>query len=104
MSTPVSSPPRNAQLGTIGERGRLTVPAPVRRKYGLKAGDLVQFTETKDGILIAPKVVIAQHLFDQLEQALGGVSLDEWIASGRDLRANLLAEHYGITKKPTKTN
>ncbi len=90
-----------AKLAKIGERGRVTLPAGVRRKYGLKPGDLVEVTETTEGILITPKAVIAKQLLDQLQQALGDTSLEDWIVSGKAVRDELLSEQYGLSKDST---
>lgn len=76
----------------------MTLPADVRRRLGLKKGDLVAITETADGVLITPQEVIATKLLDRLGETLRerGISLDEWIKSGREIRGQLLEEEYGI--------
>jgi AbrB family looped-hinge helix DNA binding protein len=83
-------------VGRIGDKGRVTLPQDVRRRYGLKEGDLVTIIETSEGILIAPQAVVAQKLLDQLNQALGDIPLDEWIETGRAQRPELTKELYGI--------
>lgn len=47
---------------TITEKGTVTIPAEIRRKYGLKKGSIVEFVETDEGILLVP-VVNFEELF-----------------------------------------
>ncbi|MEM0054319.1 MAG: AbrB/MazE/SpoVT family DNA-binding domain-containing protein [Nitrososphaeria archaeon] len=39
---------------TITEKGTVTIPAEIRRKYKLQKGSRVHFVETEEGILIVP--------------------------------------------------
>lgn len=82
----------------IQENGQANLPVEVRRKFGLKKGDLVAFTETDEGILISPQQVIAMKALDRVGAILRaqGVDLDEMIESGREIRGELLKEEYGI--------
>src|SRR5438552_11933014 len=93
-------PERNPQpkLVRIQEKGQVTLPADVRRKLGLKKGDLVTVIATPEGALIAPQELIAQKALDRIGQALQaqGLSLDELIDSGREERTKLIEEAYGI--------
>ena len=86
------------KLVRVQEKGQVTIPAAVRRNFGLKRGDLVAVVETADGIFITPRETIAAEALDQIGEALKrqGLSLDELIASGRVERSKLIAEHYGI--------
>ena len=87
-----------AKLVRVQEKGQVTIPAAVRRNFGLKRGDLVAVVETADGIFITPRETIAAEALDQIGEALRQQrpSLDEWITSGRAERSKLIAEHYGI--------
>ncbi|MEM2045590.1 MAG: AbrB/MazE/SpoVT family DNA-binding domain-containing protein [Candidatus Bathyarchaeia archaeon] len=40
----------------ITEKGTVTIPAEVRRRYNLRKGSRVEFVETDEGILIVPVV------------------------------------------------
>ena len=84
----------------IQEKGQVTIPTEIRKKLGLKRGDLVAVMETLDGVFITPHQVVAAKAFDSIGDILKeqGVSLEELIAQGRDIRSNLLQETYGITK------
>src|SRR5688572_26430427 len=86
-------------LTRIQEKGQVTLPAAVRRRLGLKKGDLVAVTETPAGILITPQEVVATQALAEIGAALDeqGLSLEELIERGRTIRERLLAEQYGIT-------
>jgi len=42
-------------LSVVQEKGQVTIPAEIRRKLGVKKGDLVAFIETEGGVLISPR-------------------------------------------------
>jgi AbrB family looped-hinge helix DNA binding protein len=88
------------KLVRIQEKGQVTLPAAVRRALGLKKGDLVSVTQTDEGILITPQQVVALKALDRVGELLRaeGVSLDEMIESGRDIRGELIKEEYGISE------
>jgi AbrB family looped-hinge helix DNA binding protein len=88
----------------IQEKGQVTIPTEIRKKLGLKRGDLVAVMETPDGVFIMPQQVLATTALDRIGDILKeqGLSLDELIASGRDSRTDLLQETYGITETPKK--
>jgi antitoxin PrlF len=90
------------KLVRIQEKGQVTIPTEIRKKLGLKRGDLVAVLETPDGVFITPQQVLATKALDSIGDILKekGVSLEELIASGRDIRTDLLQETYGITQTP----
>src|ERR687896_1761533 len=92
------------KLVRIQEKGQVTIPTEIRKKLGLKRGDLVAVMETPEGVFITPQQVVATKAFDSIGNILKeqGVSLEELIASGRDIRSDLLQEAYGITETPKK--
>jgi antitoxin PrlF len=83
----------------VQEKGQVTLPAELRRKLGLKRGDLVTVTETEEGLLITPQEVLAMKALDRVGEALRqrGVSLDDLIESGREIRADLIKEKYDLS-------
>ena len=86
------------KLVRVQEKGQVTLPAKVRKNLGLKKGDLVAVMQTKDGVLISPQQVIANQALDELGEVLKekGLSLDELIESGREIRGQMVKEKYGI--------
>jgi len=97
MTTPESNV--HPRLVRVQEKGQVTLPAEVRKRLGLKKGDLVAVTETEAGILITRQEVIANALLDRIGDALRerGVTLDELIEEGREERGAIFAEKYGLT-------
>lgn len=47
---------------TITEKGTVTIPSEIRKKYQMKKGSRVEFVETGEGVLIVP-VVPLEELF-----------------------------------------
>jgi hypothetical protein len=68
----------------------------------LKRGDLVAVMETPDGVFITPQQVVATKALDSIGDILKeqGLSLEEVIAQGREIRTDLLQEIYGSTETP----
>ena len=88
------------KLVRIQEKGQVTIPTEIRKKLGLKRGDLVAVVETPEGVFITPQLVVATKALDSIGEILKekGLSLAKLIASGRDIRIDLLDETYGITE------
>jgi len=86
------------KLSAVQEKGQITIPAEIRRKWGLRKGDLVAFVETEAGVVISPQEVIAMEALNQIGQILRekGVTLEELIESGREMRGKILEEEYGL--------
>jgi len=85
------------KLVRVQEKGQVTLPTEIRRKLGLKKGDLVAIVETPDGVLITRQEVVAAQVLDQIGEILRerGLSLEELIDSGREVRGELIQERYG---------
>ena len=86
------------RLVRIQEKGQVTLPTELRKRLGMKKGDLVAVTETPDGLLITPQEVVTARALDRIGAALAeqGLSLEELIESGREERGELIREHYGL--------
>jgi antitoxin PrlF len=76
------------------EKGQVTIPTEIRKKLGLKRGDLVAVLETPDGVFITPQQVVAAKALESIGNILKeqGLSLDELIASGRKARGDIQQE------------
>lgn len=81
------------------ERGQVTVPVEFRKELGLGKGDLIAFEKVDQGLLLRPQEVVAMETLDLIGDALEkrGISLDELIDDGREIRSKLMEEEYGIT-------
>jgi antitoxin PrlF len=90
------------KLVRIQEKGQVTIPTEIRKKLGLKRGDLVAVMETPEGVFITPQQMLATKAFESIGNILKekGLSLEELIASGRQIRTDILQETYGITETP----
>ena len=82
----------------IQEKGQLTLPAEMRKRLGLKKGDYVAVEETPDGVLITPQAALALKALDEMGAILRekGVTLEDWLKSGRAIREELVREQYGL--------
>ncbi len=83
-----------AKFSKVQARGQVTIPIEIRRKLGLTKGDMVAFVETEDGVLISPQEVVAMGALDRIGEALKarGISLEEMIESGREIRGQMEEE------------
>jgi antitoxin PrlF len=91
------------KLSMVQEKGQVTIPSEIRRKLGLKKGDLVSFVETDKGVVIKPAEVIVTESLDELGRALKakGLTLQQLIDRGREIRGRLIEEEYGhVDHKP----
>ena len=82
----------------VQEKGQVTIPLEIRKKLNLKKGDFVSVREVEGGVLIQPAEVIVGNALDQLGEILRekGITLEELIESGREIREDLLKEQYGL--------
>jgi AbrB family looped-hinge helix DNA binding protein len=80
----------------IQENGQVTLPIEFRRRCNLKKGDAVVFKETEDGLLISPKEALVMNLLDEIAEGLKerGITLDELIESGQEIRQEVYDEKY----------
>ena len=86
------------KLVRVQEKGQVTLPTEVRVRLGLKK---VAVVETAEGVLITPQEVVAAKTLDKIGQALKekGLSLDELIESGREIRSDIIKEDELSSKK-----
>jgi antitoxin PrlF len=90
------------KLVRVQEKGQVTIPTEIRKKLGLKQGDLVAVMETPEGVFITPQQVVAKLALDRIGDTLKeqDLSLAELIASGRQIRTDILQEAYGSQETP----
>ncbi|MBS3750488.1 MAG: AbrB/MazE/SpoVT family DNA-binding domain-containing protein [Anaerolineales bacterium] len=87
------------KVSKVQQNGQVTIPVEIRRKWGLEPGVLVAFVETEAGVLILPREEkAAREALDRIGEALKakGITLDELMEDGREIRGQLLEEEYGI--------
>ena len=59
----------HTETGKIGKRGVYTIPAILRKHFGLADGSLVIAEEREDGILLRPAVATAVELYSDQRTA-----------------------------------
>ena len=89
---------KEVRLGRVQQRGQVTIPIELRRKLGIEEGGVVAFIETDNGVLISPQEVLAMDALDRVGKVLKerGISLEELIESGREIRGEMVTEEYGL--------
>lgn len=86
------------KLSKVQKKGQVTIPIEIRENLGIQEGDLMAFIQTEDGVLMSPQSVVAMGSLDQIGQTLReqGITIEELIESGRDIRGELIKEQYGL--------
>lgn len=85
------------ELVRTQEKGQITIPAELRRKFGWKKGDVVAITETGDEILIVPREVAVSRALDEIGRILRnaeGLTSLQHVAAYHVPYAILLYERY----------
>ncbi|MEM9481056.1 MAG: AbrB/MazE/SpoVT family DNA-binding domain-containing protein [Verrucomicrobiota bacterium] len=54
-----------AQTISIGRRGAITLPAKIRKRFGLEEDDQLLIEETEQGLLLRPAVSIPVELYTE---------------------------------------
>ena len=87
---------QDRKLVRIQEKGQVTIPTEIRKKLGLKRGDLVAVMGTPEGVFITPQQVLATKALDRIGDILKekGVSLEELINSGAQIRNQLSKRRF----------
>lgn len=90
------------KLSVVQEKGQVTIPTEIRKKLGLKKGDRVSFVETDKGVLISPQEVVALEAMETLGKILKaqGLTLEDMMERGREIRGQIVKERYGLEEKP----
>ncbi len=82
---------------TLRPRRQLTLPREVCEALGIKPGDSLVL-EVKDGkLFMRPQTAVALEALEALRQAIAesGVTLDEMLEGGRQVREEIFRERYG---------
>ena len=91
---------------TILEDGYVELPKELRQDYRLRVGDAVVFEQTDEGWLIRPDEEDPMRRLNELGELLTaqGITLDDLIAAGRELRGQIVRERYGVEGEDETTN
>jgi AbrB family looped-hinge helix DNA binding protein len=70
--------------GTVGERGQVTIPQPLRDRLGLRKGTKLSFTLTAEGITLQRQPTAPDPVWKVFGRLNKGVQTDEFIKELRD--------------------
>lgn len=72
----------------VRQRGALTLPAELRQKYGIEAGDTFRLVDLDGVFILTPMVPMVPELVREIERVRqeAGLSMDELLMSLRALR------------------
>jgi bifunctional DNA-binding transcriptional regulator/antitoxin component of YhaV-PrlF toxin-antitoxin module len=81
----------------LRDKGAITLPMSLRRKYGLRAGDVFAVADLGEGVLmLTPKTSRVAALGDKVAEILQaeGVTVEEMLQSLGEERERYYREHY----------
>jgi bifunctional DNA-binding transcriptional regulator/antitoxin component of YhaV-PrlF toxin-antitoxin module len=86
----------------VRERGVLTLPAELRAKYGIEAGDTFRLVDLDGIFVLTPMVPMVPELAREIERLRieAGLSLDELLQGLREQRERYHAEHFSARNGP----
>jgi AbrB family looped-hinge helix DNA binding protein len=61
--------PQHSETGKIGKRGVFTIPAPLRKRFGMEDGSLIIAEEHADGILLRPAIATPLETYSDARAA-----------------------------------
>jgi AbrB family looped-hinge helix DNA binding protein len=85
-------------FAVVDEKGRLSLPKPVRAQLGLEAGAAVAWIAAGGAVVIVPQDAHLADLSSRANQLLAaaGVSVDDVLGSLPEVRARVVEETYGV--------
>lgn len=82
----------------VRQRGTITLPAPVRRRYNIETGDSFHLLDLDGVLVLSPMAPIVPELAREIERARidAGLSVEEMLQGLREEREKYVTEKYGI--------
>jgi AbrB family looped-hinge helix DNA binding protein len=84
-------PQHRTETGKVGKRGTITLPATMRKRFGLADGSLIIAEEREDGILLRPAIATPIELYSDERTAefllSSAVDSEDYGAARRDVVA-----------------
>ena len=86
----------------VRSRGVITLPANIREKYGIKAGDTFHLVDLDGVFVLTPMAPMVPELARKIEQARleAGLSIDDLLHSLRKQRQRYSQDKYGDANNP----
>ncbi|RLC69450.1 MAG: hypothetical protein DRJ03_17920 [Chloroflexi bacterium] len=80
----------------VRQRGTLTLPTPLRRKYNIEPGDTFRLLDLDGIFVLAPMVTMVPELAREIERAMTetGLTAEELLAELQEQRTRYYKEHY----------
>ncbi|MSP14044.1 MAG: AbrB/MazE/SpoVT family DNA-binding domain-containing protein [Chloroflexi bacterium] len=80
----------------VRQRGTLTLPAELREKYGIEAGDTFRLVDLDGIFILTPMVPMVPELAREIERLRleVGLSTEELLHTLREQRERYYQEHY----------
>lgn len=81
----------------VRQRGTLTLPAEIRQKYGIEAGDTFRVIDLDGLFILTPMVPMVPELAREIEKVRLEMGLDttDLLQALREERAKYVDENYG---------
>ena len=81
----------------VDAEGNLTLPMELRESLGLQIGDTLKVMQTDDYVLLIPKRLLVPEFAEYMSKLLAekGLTVDDLLASGEEIRDDLFRERYG---------
>jgi AbrB family looped-hinge helix DNA binding protein len=81
---------------TVREKRQVTLPASLCEELGIEPGDLLDASVDKGALIIRPARKAALDALKELQKAVkaSGVSLEELLEGGREVRKEIFRETY----------
>lgn len=86
-----------ATIVQMREKGGITLPAELRKRYALNTGDVFSLVDAGAGaFMLIPRVLQVERLGEQFAHGMeaAGVSLDDLLAALDEERETYYKEHY----------
>ena len=79
----------------VRQRGTLTIPASLREKYGIRAGDTFRLVDLDGVFVLTPMVPMVPELAREIERVRqeAGLTMEELLQGLREQRAQ-----YGVSR------
>ncbi len=86
-----------SQAVQIRDRGVMTLPKPLRERYGLGTGDVLDVLDLDGVFVLSPRASVVPELAAEIERLRveAGFTTDELLASLRGERERYTRERYG---------
>ena len=80
----------------VHQRGTVTLPADIRQRYGIQAGDMLRLVDLEGVFILTPLTTVVADLASQMEAIRLELGLDtaELLATLREERVRYTDENY----------